>query len=472
MSDFDKFSAPGSSKTQRDIISAGPRIVEDTSSVDFVAQVALAGVLRQPTRGLITQVLDLCGDRDQEFQIGVVQRARELIEHIIGTDLRAGIRNESLPILVDRLSFSWRLMQQADTAVWKPKKSDVPTPTTLVYAHALFAPLLPGGMRVPLVQALLELLRLGTDARFLRAYYRFRRAKSPNSADLAPPLSSASRTGNQEDLRRVIWWCLRARREKYVDIPASGPVRIEFGYLVEAVLEDLAEWLGTEGGADTLAPDVEVEVNQWLTYSCLQDSADLALSSGEVDRDIARAFLKHNELKTKLKIWSRPGPSNIGRTEELETQLRQYVAENQLLEERLKTLQETKAPQASSAQSGSVDDARLTEVLKTIDAKYAFDTLNAVQLGDETHLTLRSFVSHLFYSLRKQGFAEYPDQASFNLTYDDSGLYDCDGFEVALGETVPVRVIRKGWALRTKGKLSPVRRARVSKASHASGEHA
>jgi hypothetical protein len=125
---------------------------------------------------------------------------------------------------------------------------------------------------------------------------------------------------------------------------------------------------------------------------------------------------------------------------------------------------------ASAPTGDPADAARLREVLKTIDAKYAFDNLNAVQLGDETHLTLRSFVSHLFYSLRKQGFTEYPDQSEFDLTYEDSGLYDCDGFEVAPGETVPVKVTRKGWALKAKGRVSPIRPARVAKASRAHGQ--
>jgi hypothetical protein len=325
-------------------------------------------------------------------------------------------------------------------------------------------------MRVPLVVALLEMLRLGGDARFLLAYFLFKRAKSPNPDDLLPPLSSALRAGNQENLRRVILWCVRARREKYVDVPASEPVRIEFSFLVKEVLEDLAGWFEGDQLTDALALDVEAEVNQWLTYSCLQDSSESGPSSGEIDRDIAKAFLKHNELKTKLRILSTPTSANTSREAELQSQLRQYVAENQVLEERLKALQGVKQSTDSSFAADPTDVARLKEVLKTIDAKYAFDSLNAVQLGDETHLTLRSFVSHLFYSLRKQGFTEYPDHDEFDLTYDDSGLYDCDGFEVAPGESVPVRVTKKGWALKARGKVSPVRRARVARANRARGQ--
>ena len=109
--------------------------------------------------------------------------------------------------------------------------------------------------------------------------------------------------------------------------------------------------------------------------------------------------------------------------------------------------------------------AELREVLKTIDSKYAFDTLNAVQLGEETHLTLRSFAAHLLYALRKRGFSEYPKEEIFTLSYEASGLYECEGFEVPAGSSFPVKVTRKGWALKARGRWLPVRRARVSRTS-------
>ena len=71
-------------------------------------------------------------------------------------------------------------------------------------------------------------------------------------------------------------------------------------------------------------------------------------------------------------------------------------------------------------------------------------------------------MTHLFYALRKRGFTEYPNEEEFALTYEASGLYDCDGFEVAPAGAVNVKVVRKGWAFNAKGKWLPVRRARVT----------
>jgi hypothetical protein len=105
----------------------------------------------------------------------------------------------------------------------------------------------------------------------------------------------------------------------------------------------------------------------------------------------------------------------------------------------------------------------LRDFLKLIDSKYSFDTLNAIQSGEESPLTFRSFIGHLFYSLRKKGFGQYPQQDVFDLPYESSGLYECDGFVVPPGETLTVRVVKRGWALQTKGRILPAKRARVTK---------
>ncbi len=134
------------------------------------------------------------------------------------------------------------------------------------------------------------------------------------------------------------------------------------------------------------------------------------------------------------------------------------------MEERLKSVQ---APSqvlpdfGSDSELSAVQLSDLREVLKTIDIKYGFDTLNSVQLGETTHLTLPSFISHFFYALRKKGFSEYPKEEQFVLTYESSGLYDCDGFEVPPAGSTKVKVTRKGWALNANGRWLPVRRARV-----------
>jgi hypothetical protein len=108
----------------------------------------------------------------------------------------------------------------------------------------------------------------------------------------------------------------------------------------------------------------------------------------------------------------------------------------------------------------------LRTLLTLIDEKYPFESLNELVLAGrepEPPVTLRQFVGHLFFALRKRGLAHYPDGAEFDLTYNESGLYDCLGFEVAPGATVRVAVRSKGWALRNGRALIPIRRARVER---------
>jgi hypothetical protein len=243
-----------------------PEDVDKPVTPELAAQTALAVLLRNPERPLLTELSSRYSEQGFEFQATALQRARDLVGHVVGTTLRPGAKGESVPTLLDRLNFAWRIVRQADVAIWRLKKADVPQRPTLTFAKEVFAPLLPALIEDPLAVAILEVLRLEGDARFLPHYWAFRRAKTQRPEDLAAPLSHAIREDNAENFRRVIWWIIRARREEYVELRAGGPVRIEFAFLVDAVLADLMLWYGPElQDTDQVAPDVEAEINQWLT---------------------------------------------------------------------------------------------------------------------------------------------------------------------------------------------------------------
>lgn len=109
----------------------------------------------------------------------------------------------------------------------------------------------------------------------------------------------------------------------------------------------------------------------------------------------------------------------------------------------------------------------LRALMTLIDEKYPLESLNELVVAGrelEPPVTLRQFVSHLFFALRKRGLAQYPDRDEFDLGYNESALYDCLGFEVAPGATVRVAVRSKGWALRNGRTVIPIRRARVQQA--------
>ena len=97
--------------------------------------------------------------------------------------------------------------------------------------------------------------------------------------------------------------------------------------------------------------------------------------------------------------------------------------------------------------------------MKIIDSKYSFDILRDVQLGDNHAITIKNFIAHFFYGLRKKGLSSYPSEDEFVLEYNQSGLYQCIGFEVPSGSKVQVKVEKKGWALRSGDRVFPIRKA-------------
>lgn len=440
---------------------AAPRSTMSPDSPQFAIQVLLADILDDPSREVIARLQERFPGREGGFYAPIISGIRSTIDEIIG-GLQKQSKGEPSPTLLDRYSFAWRFLRKADILVRTGKKSDIPAMSRLEHAEKTFGTILPEPIQRPLLDALLRHLRLGSSAEYLHHYSAFRWATKPSQ--LPNPFGNIDKNKNFDLLRTLIWWCVRARREEYVEVRPKEPVRIEFAYVVEEIIQDLKHWVGPGiEEIDDLVGEVERELNSWLSYSRLEFGVDE--DSEGPNADFARAFIKNNELKTKLRVHRAPGHGQQDeRVRQLEAQVRQYAEENRQLEEKLRSSESPARPDL--ANSHDIDAplspfSELREVLKVLDTKYAFDTLNAVQLGEDTHLTLKSFVSHLFYALRKRGFSEYPKEDEIDLSYEASGLFDCDGFEVPPSQVVRVKVTRRGWAFSSRGRWLPVRRARV-----------
>ena len=441
-------------------------------SPEYLAQTALAQILRTPERQLLAIIQETAPTRDVGVQSRVLQLARGIIEGTIEV-LHKAASGEPTPVLVDRLSFSWAVLRQSDVLVRNLKKAEMPAHTDVAFARKAFEGLLGSPLAQPFLAQVLDSLRLESDARYLHHYWFFRKTSSTPTR-LPAPLGDAGRKKDLDAIRRIIWWSLRVRREQYVKVATGEPVvRIEFEWVLEKILDELAAWCGADlGTIPGLAGEVESELNRWLNYSQIESG-----SSDEAALEVGRAFIKFNDLKTKLVVDRSSGTVSAdsrvialqAAIKDHEVTITQYADENRRLEEQLALLKAKPAIDVPSTLAPS-DPAHLDlrELLKLIDSKYSFDVLNSVQLGEDSHLTLRSFVAHLFYSLRKRGFSEYPTVEEFDLSYDMSGLYDCDGFEVPPGEHRRVRVLKRGWALVSKERTVPIRRARVGLANSVS----
>src|SRR5205823_4412486 len=107
------------------------------------------------------------------------------------------------------------------------------------------------------------------------------------------PFGNIGTNKNIDLLRVLIWWCIRARREEYVEVRPNEPVRVEFGYVFEQILHDLKAWCGPEiEQIPDLNGEVERELNRWLSYSRLEVGADEG-SPDSPDPELAKAFIRH-----------------------------------------------------------------------------------------------------------------------------------------------------------------------------------
>jgi hypothetical protein len=400
------------------------------------------------------------------------------MRRITGADFRAA--NQQEPGFVDRVTVCWQLLFSADQVVKKLKAEDLPARPGVPWFADGFADLIGAPLAGSLAAALLDRLRLGAEGEFLKHYWVFlksiARIRSKPSSTMQPLPTPLSGKALQDDgLRRVAWWLIRSRRERYVEFLAGTEapyLHVHFGHVVGQVYREMVLLCGeaVSRAGDSRAI-VEQEINGWLRYGGLDvgessGPANEADQSPEMTRDLVRAFSETNRLSQKLIVAAEQGRSQADG--ELEAQLRQYAAENTALEERNRALElelasssrppaGTEAPATPSPESSG----DLRDLVRLIDAKYSLDLLKGIQLGNESPLTLRSFVSHVLYALTKKGLVPYPADDRFVLSYEKSGLFECDGFEVKPGDTAAVAVVRRGWALQAKDRLLPVRKARV-----------
>jgi hypothetical protein len=424
--------------------------------------------------------------RDHGFYVRTKEIALNLIAQILGISLKS-TGGEPAPILQDRLSFCWRLLRQADAEVWKLKMADLPERTTREDARKVFHELLPVPLHDQLLTAILEGLDLEPNASYLYPYLVFRKKgwggkgrAATRRQPLPPPLAELTGTQDPRALQRVIWWCIRARQERYITIAKDGEINVEFAYIVDRVVEELVEWYGPQiKGLAGVNVEVERQLDRWLSYSHLDELVKDDPEEAESQRQLAMLFVAHNRLETKLVVRDRSVDSHAAsKIRALEAAIRRHEEEIRQQAEDIKrrddVIEQLQASAASRSRTApappdselsAARHAGLRDFLRVVDSKYSFDSLNAVQLGEDTHLTLATFLAHMFYGLRRAGFGSYPKEDEFVLSYDDSCLYDCDGFELRPGEATGVRVVKRGWAILSRGRTFPVRRARVVRGS-------
>lgn len=416
----------------------------------------LARILREPWKPLPETVEACCASLPEPARFKVLVMSKRAIAQILGGEMM------QVPSLVERLCMCWKLLQTAQTVV-RSYKGEFPTVPGQPVLFEIWKDDLPVSLNGDLIPVICEQLSIGQSGGLVRAFKLVISSKKPKKLPI--PIVK-DKTVNWELARSLASWLIRKTKDKYVHVRQDGTVEVHMAFVIGEVSDQMEAWLGIEVADKSLLHEtIEDSFNRWMSYSAIEGDhrPDVASESQE----IARSFASHNKLTGR--ITTKEGPvddASKHRIRRLELEVERRIKEVAELEERLAQLPATPAVDTeqavespSSSQAGGGES--LLKALQTIDSKYPLDLLKDIELGADTPLTLKNFVRHVFYSCRKSGLDAYPSEEVLQISYEESALFDCIGFEVAPGETVDATVEKRGWCLRIGEMIVPVRRAQV-----------
>jgi hypothetical protein len=473
-------------------------------------QQCLSEILENPASNL--EIRTLFPDRTGTEQTDILHGVNRAIEKV----LEISLQSEGRPTLIYRLRFCWIVLRKADYLVKRQGRKIIPEkqpPYNMNDIRNIFQGILDSEeLHDCFLTQLCKSLSLEPDGRFVRDYYNFLNSTKPRQLNLS--LINGDRTIITKNLSRIIWWIIRKNKYRYVEI-VEGGLRIHFTFLADDVREEIPKWCDRESvnNISNLVEEIENQINWWLKYSCIE--GEKTPIDEHEHHEIARYFIKENDLKHRYKEkiadsskLSTEHKKILERekellhfaqeVEKLEEEKRKLGDENTQLRSRLKILEKEKQAMGEAQINADVsgtqfqdlqkENIRLRSLLETlekekektvglvedrnnvaimglqdffknVDSKYSFDVLRSVQLGEDHSVSTKNFVDHLFYSLRRKGFAAYPITEEFDLEYDQCGLYQCVGFEVPPGGKVHVKVEKRGWAFIKGIRIFPVRKA-------------
>ena len=355
----------------------------------------------------------LPADAEQDFS-DVISASKSLIRDVLhATQLREDTGLAPTPILIDRLSFCWEVLVSADALIKSTSRrkdaiTAVPTTDSL---RAVFDGNLPVPcLSVSFLRASADVLELEEGGGFLPRYVEFLTSKRETTGTT---VGLADRRTDPGQRARLVWWIIRRRREQYIEAPKSESTnRIQYDYLVNQVVSDLQLWGGDAARKIKALSDlVESQIDRWLVYSCLDD--EHAPADDSARRKMVSAVCQTQPPKGFDQAQVSWQPKSTRELNELRKEITRYAEENRTLETHVRQLEAKIASQpkheptpkpSEPERSGPDPIQELREVLKLIDSKYAFDVLHGIRMGDESFLTMKNFLSHFFYALRKKAW--------------------------------------------------------------------
>lgn len=297
-------------------------------SDSFEVQQCLTKILENPAANLEIRTLFPIKNRDDERDI--LNSVNKAIEKV----LEVSVQSAGRPMLIHRLRFCWLTLRKADNSIRKNGRKYISNNPPPFDMKNVFKGILNSNeLHECFLSQLCNKLSLDPDGGFVRYYYDLLSSTKSKRLDLA--LIDSSGIVLAKNLRRLIWWIIRRNKYQYAEEAEQG-VQIHFTSLVDDIHKELSKRCDPAElrQLPNLPEEVENQVNDWLTYSCLY--GEFSPSNKDDLREIAKCFIKDNDLKHKIKeiiVTPPKGSAAQKKLEEQEKELSRFIEENRKLEE-------------------------------------------------------------------------------------------------------------------------------------------
>ncbi len=256
----------------------------------------LSQIIDKPSKSSQELVKEIFPEKGVSEQIEILTGTQKVIEETLNTKL------DSLPKCIHHLRFCWTVLRLADNALRFKKNADFPIIINFDFLTDLFSDVFSFPVtHVDLLEKILDKLGVDSNGMFTKHYSSFLKpGKKPSPLDIV--LIDREGNRNKKNLSRIIYWIIRKNRYKYVEADKENGRVIHFMALTDDVVDELKKWCKETDLKQfpDLIEEIENQINLWLEYSCLDGDSLPPDISEQIE--IAKSFIKENNLKSKIRI--------------------------------------------------------------------------------------------------------------------------------------------------------------------------